>query len=396
MQRRLIPVLALALAAVFTQLGPAIANADEGPPKPSARPSPTPPPIVLTFTPQQYAQAQAIADATSLGVRIDAERRLATEELSFLGREQLRLRSDRERLQLRIAALQAELEQRQAELDRVVKRAYRESQRTPLEVLLSTGSILSALVATDSLDSLADAQHQAVVDVQRAQAELAAQRAALAAREQDLATLADSVVAKQALLVTLSAQAERLAALGSAAEVSILHEIVDRELASSGKIDELIASAAAAAGAPALDRPTIWVRPAQGVVSQGFGPSALTVEPPRSYHGVTFPHFHDGIDIAAPLGSPVLAAADGRVAFVGHLPDGAMVVLLAHPGGIFTLYAHLDDTQSPPRVRLAEDVRAGDPIGTVGLTGITTGAHLHFVIRRGDEPIDPAALLPPS
>lgn len=389
-------MLALALAAVFAQLVPAIANADEGPPKPSPGPSPTPPPIVLTFTPQQYAQAQAIADATSLGVRIDAERRLATEELSFLGREQLRLRSDRERLQLRITALQAELDQRQAELDRVVKRAYRESQRTPLEVLLSTGSILSALVATDSLDSLADAQHQAVVDVQRAQAELAAQRAALVGREQELAALADSVLAKQGLLVTLSAQAERLATIGSAAEVSILHELVDGELASSAKIDELIASAAAAAGAPALDRPTVWIRPAKGVVSQGFGPSALPVEPPRSYHGVTFPHFHDGIDIAAPLGSPVLAAADGRVAFVGHLPDGAMVVLLAHPGGIFTLYAHLDDTQSPPRVRLAEDVRAGDPIGTVGLTGITTGAHLHFVIRRGDEPIDPAALLPPS
>ena len=329
-------------------------------------------------------------------MRIDAERKLATEELAFLGRDQLRLRSERERVLASIAAQQVEVDQRQGELDRLMQRQYRESQHTPLEVLLSTGSMLSALLATDSLGSLADAQHQAIVRVQRAQAALDVERAALAAREADLAALADSLAAKQTLLDTLSAQADRIARGGSAAEVAVLRELVDTELASTVKIDELIATAAAAAGAPAFQRALAWVRPAIGPVSQPFGPSALGLEPPRSFHGVAFPHFHDGIDIAAPLGSPVLAAADGRVAFVGHLPDGAMVVLLAHDGGIFTLYAHLDDTQAPPRVKLGERVRAGDPIGTVGLTGITTGAHLHFVIRRGDEPIDPAGLLPPS
>lgn len=380
------------LVAALLLLTPAAALADDGPPKPS----PTPPPIVLTFTPEQYAQAQAIAEATSLGVRIDAERKLATEELTFLAREQTRLRSDRERIAGKITALQTELDQRQRDLDRVVQRAYRESQRSPLEVLLSTGSMVSALVATGSLESMADAQHQALLQVQRVQTALEAERAALAGREAELVTLADSLVAKQALLVKLRALADRIAAGGSAAEVGVLRELVDVELASSAKIDELVATAAASAGAAPFQRVLAWTWPAKGAVSQRFGPSALSVEPPRSYHGVTFPHFHDGIDIAAPLGSPVFAAADGRVAFVGHLPDGAMVILLAHDGGLFTLYAHLDDTQSPPRVRLAQDVRAGDPIGTVGLTGITTGAHLHFVIRRGDEPIDPAGLLPPS
>jgi murein DD-endopeptidase MepM/ murein hydrolase activator NlpD len=375
-------------------LGPAIARADDGPPKPP--PSATPPPIVLTFTPEQYAQAQAIAEATSLSVRIDAERRLAAEEIAFLGREQLRLRSDRERMLVKIEALQVEVDQRQRELDRVLQRQYRESQRTPLEVLLSTGSILSALVATSSLGSLADAQHQVLAQVQRAQEALDTERAALAAREAELSSLADSLVVKEALLTRLGAQADRLATGGSAAEVAVLRDLLETELASSAKIDQLIATAAAAAGAPAFQRPLAWVRPANGAVSQAFGPSTLALEPPRIFHGVAFPHFHDGIDIAAPLGSPVLAAADGRVAYVGHLPDGAMVVLIAHVGGIFTLYAHLDDTQAPPRVKVAADVRAGDPIGTIGLTGITTGPHLHFVIRRGDEPLDPTGLLPPS
>lgn len=393
MQQRSLPVLALVIAALVAQLSPAVALADGTPPP---RPSPTPPPIVLTFTPEQYAQAQAIAQATSLGVRIDAERRLATEESAFLGREQARLRSDRELILAKISTLQVEVDRRQRDLDRVMQRRYRESQRTPLEVLLSTGSILSALVATTSLGAIADAQHQAVAQVQRAQAALDDERAALASREAEIATLTDSLVVKQALLEKLSAQADRIATGGAAGEVAVLRDLVDAELASSGKVDQLIAASAAAAGAPPFQRAIVWARPATGAVSQGFGPSTLSLEPPRTFHGVTFPHFHDGIDIAAPLGSPVLAAADGQVAFVGHLPDGAMVVLLAHAGGLFTLYAHLDDTQAPPRVKLAEDVRAGDPIGTVGLTGITTGAHLHFVIRRGDEPIDPTGLLPPS
>jgi murein DD-endopeptidase MepM/ murein hydrolase activator NlpD len=383
-------VTAIALGA--SAIAPALVSADDRPPKPS----PTPVPVVLTFTPQQYAQAQAIAEATSLAVRIDAERKLAAEERAFLGREQLRVRSERERILIRIDALQIEVAARQRELDRVVQRQYRESQRTPLEVLLSTGSILSALVATSALGSLADAQHRMLAEVQRAQAALDAERASLAAREADLVSLADALIVREALLLKLSAQAGRIATSGSAGEIAVLRELVDTELASTAKIDQVIAAAAAAAGAPAFQRSLSWVRPATGAVSQGFGPSGLALEPPRTYHGVTFPHFHDGIDIAAALGSPVIAAADGRIAFVGHLPDGAMVVLIAHDGGLFTLYAHLDDTQAPPHVRPGESVRAGDHIGTVGLTGITTGAHLHFVIRRGDEPIDPNGLLPPS
>ena len=71
-------------------------------------------------------------------------------------------------------------------------------------------------------------------------------------------------------------------------------------------------------------------------------------------------------------------------------------MLIAHDGGLFTLYAHLDDVRMPPRVKVGDAVKAGDPIGVIGLTGITTGAHLHFVIRRGDEPIDPSGLLPRS
>jgi murein DD-endopeptidase MepM/ murein hydrolase activator NlpD len=60
------------------------------------------------------------------------------------------------------------------------------------------------------------------------------------------------------------------------------------------------------------------------------------------------------------------------------------------------VYAHLDDAHMPPTVKISDAVTAGDPIGVIGLTGITTGAQLHFVIRRGVEPIDPSSVLPRS
>jgi len=108
---------------------------------------------------------------------------------------------------------------------------------------------------------------------------------------------------------------------------------------------------------------------------------------------VAYTHFHAAIDIAAPLGTPVTAASDGVVAFVGHLPDGAMIVLLAHPGGYVSEYAHLDDTFALPPVRAGQAVKAGQVIGYIGLTGNTTGAHLHFGVLKDAAPIDPLSRL---
>ena len=382
-------VLSLALASI----APAHALADSDPPRPTA--TPTPAPVVIRFSPE-YAQAKAIAEAASLAVRIDAQRALSAAERSFVLERAAHLRAEREEIVSRIATLEIEADQRRQELDRIVQLEYREAQRTPIEVLLSTGSVLTAIVATNSLGSLADAEHAALVDLRRVQTELETQRADLAGHEADLASLADALAAKDALLAQLSAQADRLARGGTAAQVGVLRDLVNTELAASAKVDDLVVAAASAAGGPAFQSALAWVWPARGVVSQGFGPSALSLEPPRTYHGVAYPNFHDGVDIAAPLGSPVFAAAAGRVAFVGHLPDGAEVVLIAHDAGLFTLYAHLDDTHAPPSVKTGDAVRAGDPIGVIGLTGLTTGPHLHFVIRRGEEPIDPSSLLPRS
>ena len=136
-----------------------------------------------------------------------------------------------------------------------------------------------------------------------------------------------------------------------------------------------------------------WMTPVLGELTQGFGQTTYWGEPAREYGGVYYAHFHDGLDIATSMYSPVVAAAPGRVVWVGHLPDGAMVVIIAHIGGLVSLYAHLDDRIAPPRVAAGDQVQEGQIIGAIGMTGMTTGPHVHFVVWRNGQLIDPLTLI---
>jgi murein DD-endopeptidase MepM/ murein hydrolase activator NlpD len=132
----------------------------------------------------------------------------------------------------------------------------------------------------------------------------------------------------------------------------------------------------------------IWPEP-QAQISQPFGPSSFWFEPP---YGI-YPHFHTGIDLVEPFGSPVYAADDGVVALVGSSSSGyGNYVVIAHSGGLDTLYGHL----STALVKLGDRVTQGQPIGLEGSTGNSTGAHLHFELRINQKPVDPTPYLPPG
>jgi murein DD-endopeptidase MepM/ murein hydrolase activator NlpD len=94
---------------------------------------------------------------------------------------------------------------------------------------------------------------------------------------------------------------------------------------------------------------------------------------------------HDGIDLAAPEGTPVLAAAEGTAIYVGEQTGFGKVVILRHDGGLVTVYAH----NSAVLVREGARVARGQPIARVGQTGRTSGPHLHFEVREGTRPRNP-------
>lgn len=96
-------------------------------------------------------------------------------------------------------------------------------------------------------------------------------------------------------------------------------------------------------------------------------------------------HFHNGVDIAAPLGTPITTPWDGTVADVYTHPKGGLSLLIDHPDGYRTGYAHL----SACNLKSGDIVKAGQIVAHVGNSGISTGAHLHFTLRKNETLCDP-------
>ncbi len=99
---------------------------------------------------------------------------------------------------------------------------------------------------------------------------------------------------------------------------------------------------------------------------------------------------HDGIDLAAKSGTPIKAAADGKVVFSGRMRGYGNLILLKHDQGYFTAYAH----NRRNLVSKGKDVKQGEVVAQVGRTGRATGNHVHFEIRQGQEAMDPLNFLP--
>jgi murein DD-endopeptidase MepM/ murein hydrolase activator NlpD len=104
-------------------------------------------------------------------------------------------------------------------------------------------------------------------------------------------------------------------------------------------------------------------------------------------------NFHTGIDIANAKWTPIRAARNGVIRFVGREPWGAWMVVLSHGNGLRTQYAHM----VPTRVRgisRGQAVRQGQIIGYMGESGMATGVHLHFEVKRDGRFVNPMRYLP--
>jgi murein DD-endopeptidase MepM/ murein hydrolase activator NlpD len=123
------------------------------------------------------------------------------------------------------------------------------------------------------------------------------------------------------------------------------------------------------------------------VITQPFGCSSLLLEPFDPH--CPSRHTHTGVDLAAPSGTPVRAAAGGTAA-VGFDPGGAgLYVSVAVDGHVRVLYCHLSAALASP----GREVGAGELIGKVGSTGLSTGAHLHLEVQIDGRAVDPAVWL---
>jgi murein DD-endopeptidase MepM/ murein hydrolase activator NlpD len=225
---------------------------------------------------------------------------------------------------------------------------------------------------------------QAEYDLYRAAAQNPTQREQLTAA----ALAAQQPQAKEAITYNLSLVQTQLSQEAVIAQA-------ERQLAQLGSLG--------AAQLDAMRHHQAFIAPMVAPVTQTFGPTDFSLEPPLNYNGTFSPHFHTGLDLGAPLDTPIHAAADGVVLLAAASVDetGKLVgygnyVVIAHPDGFVTLYGHLNSTA----VKAGQVVHQGEIVGQEGSTGWSTGPHVHFEIRHNGQFLDPAPFLagqlPPS
>ena len=121
--------------------------------------------------------------------------------------------------------------------------------------------------------------------------------------------------------------------------------------------------------------PTIW--PVRGLITAGYGYRLSPFTGKRE--------MHEGLDIAAPFGSPIMATADGIISFVGPLGSFGNVVFINHGHGLTTFYAHT----SSFRVKEGQSVKRGQIVAFVGTSGRSTGPHVHYEVQANGATVNP-------
>lgn len=123
-----------------------------------------------------------------------------------------------------------------------------------------------------------------------------------------------------------------------------------------------------------------WLKPVTGTITSQYGN--------RTRNGKI--EFHNGIDIAVPVGTPVLSPADGEVISIYSNSRGGNQLIVSHANGYQSGYAHLNQYN----VRVGQKVTRGQKIAWSGNTGTSTGPHLHFTVRKNGTPVNPSTVLP--
>ena len=190
-------------------------------------------------------------------------------------------------------------------------------------------------------------------------------------------------------LAVLGHQAVRLFRVGALGFVSGLCALTAANAALPSQFDRLTDAILGPLVAPGSDEPSppspfAYASPLPGrPIDSPFGLRRM----PWEAEG----RLHEGVDIAAPLGEPVRAAAPGVVA---RIDDGAgygRFIEVQHAGGLVSTYAHLEGAAAG--LQPGSPVQTGDVIGFVGSTGRSTGPHLHFELRKDGAPLDPAQFI---
>jgi len=288
-------------------------------------------------------------------------------------------------LQNSIAAADKQIKIQEKELDKQTKQLgdrlvviYEQGESTYLEVLLGATDIKDFITRLDMLTTIIDQDHDLIDKINQNKKELDNRMADLEVQKRELLAAQESQESRKVLLA--SQLNDKKVVLGS----------VQSEKEKYAQAIEELEQASAQAEA--------MIRKLQGNSSGARIGTGSFTWPTPGYKNITSPYgmryhpilkvnkLHTGIDIGAPYGASIVAADGGSVIFAGWLGAYGNAIIIDHGAGLSTLYGH----QSSLLVGVGDSVYKGQTIGKVGSTGWSTGAHLHFEVRKNGTPVSPS------
>ena len=344
--------------------------------------------------------AAVTARIRSLEARVgDVSARLATLE-EDLALHERRLAKLNELFRLETERLNFLRRQHALALDRLGHRLvalYESDDPGTVDVLLASTSISNLLDRLDYLNEIG-AQDRRIVtsvagardDVRRARERTKKIRAVVAAatrtilvRRNQVRAVRDELLASQRTLA--SSRASKRASFADAQHSAAEHAseaaaLAEVSAALSARITAAQVQPTTAAYAPPPSSPSQPAVSSSGLIWPVSGPVV-------SGFGMRWGRMHEGIDIAAPTGTPIRAAGSGSVIYSGWMGGYGNLVIVDHGGGLATAYAHLSSFAA------GGYVAQGQTIGYVGCTGHCFGPHLHFEVRVNGSPVDPLGYL---
>jgi murein DD-endopeptidase MepM/ murein hydrolase activator NlpD len=265
-----------------------------------------------------------------------------------------------------------------------------------LSVLLASKSFTDFVERWEDLRLLIAANERAVRERKAAERKVSAAQQDLESTQAALASQEQAQQRARNQLDILAAERSNLVAIADAQRRHVASEVA--------QIEDLSASEEAQLEALIVERQREIeaqreaARRAAGIVGTTSAPGSLawpvsgTITSPFGYRRNPFGggmEFHQGLDIAAPMGTTITAAASGTVISAGWYGGYGNYILIDHGGGMATGYGHC----SQIFVSVGQQVQKGQAIGAVGSTGASTGPHVHFEVRINGKPVDPAAYL---
>ena len=284
---------------------------------------------------------------------------------------------------------------------------YENGQTGLLESMMQSESIAELLNREEYASQITSYDRKMLEEYRKTRQEVALKEEALKTEHQELLTLQDSTKAKQSSVKTLMASKEAELASYETKIASAQGEIDQynadikaqeehmarveaeirrkeeeaRKAEEARRAEEAKKNQSSAGGDSTVKKGNtnfIWPCPASGRISSAFGDRSSPTEGASTNH--------KGIDIPAPSGSSIVAAADGKVVISTYSYSAGNYIMIDHGGGLTTVYMHC----SQLLVKEGETVKQGQTIAKVGSTGYSTGPHLHFGVRSGGSYVNPS------